>query len=282
VAGRLVTNPSYSPENNFVLPDGTRACFTYGATMDLEIIEELLNNCVEASKILDTDPEFRAECESALKRLAPIRISPSTGRIMEWVEDYKESDPYHRHTSHLFALHPASLISPVSTPDLAAAARKTLEARGDGGTGWSLAWKINMWTRLLDGDRAHLLLSNLLKKKTLNNLFDTHPPFQIDGNFGATAAISEMLLQSHVREQGVQVVHLLPALPQAWPEGAVSGLRARGGFEVAETWKEGALTQARIVSNLGGPVIVKLGAKTARFDTKPGQVLSLDGALEVK
>lgn len=279
VAGRLVTSPSYSPENNFVLPDGKHACFTYGATMDMEIIQELLGNCVEASKTLDEDADFRAECESALKRLAPVRISPETGRIMEWVEDYKEVDPHHRHTSHLYALHPASLISPDSTPELAEAARKTLEARGDSGTGWSLAWKINMWTRLLDGDHAFLLLSNLLKNKTLNNLFDTHPPFQIDGNFGATAAIAEMLLQSQVRDQGVQVIHLLPALPHAWPEGSVSGLRGRGGFEVDETWKAGSLTRARIVSNLGGPVIVKLGSKKARFETTPGQVLSLDGFL---
>jgi len=279
-AGRLVTNPSHSPENSFFMKDGvTKTMFTYGATMDLEIVRDLLENCIEAARILDTDTAFRQECEAALRRLAPVRISPETGRVMEWVEDYTEVEPNHRHTSHLYALHPASQISPMRTPELAAAARKTLDARGDGGTGWSLAWKICFWTRLLDGDRAHHLLTNLLSGKTLDNLFDTHPPFQIDGNLGAAAAISEMLLQSHGREAGVPVLHLLPALPAAWPSGSVSGLRAQGGFEVSEEWKNGALVRVRVRSSVGGPVVLKLGTRTVRLETSPGRTLALDGRL---
>ncbi|MGE5359691.1 MAG: glycosyl hydrolase family 95 catalytic domain-containing protein [Bacteroidales bacterium] len=276
VAGRLVTSPSHSPENAFFMKDGiTKTMFTYGATMDLEIVRDLLENCVAASRILGLDAAFREECEAALKRLAPIRISPASGRIMEWVEDYKEVEPHHRHTSHLYALHPASQIDPVRTPDLAEAARKTLQARGDEGTGWSLAWRICFWTRLLDGEHAHLLLTHLLSGKTLDNLFDTHPPFQIDGNFGATAAIAEMLLQSQWPDASTPVLHLLPALPRAWPMGSVSGLRAQGGFDVSATWMDGALTEARIHSARGGPVVVVVGAKTLRFDTKPGQTLTV-------
>jgi len=280
VAGRLVTNPSHSPENAFLLPDGaTKTMFTYGATMDLEIVRDLLENCVEATRILDIDAAFRQECEAALRRLATVRISPETGRVMEWVEDYKEVEPNHRHTSHLYALHPASQISPMRTPELAAAARRTLDARGDGGTGWSLAWKICFWTRLLEGNRAHRLLTDLLAQKTLDNLFDTHPPFQIDGNFGATAAIAEMLLQSQGREAGVPVLHLLPALPGAWPSGSVRGLRGQGGFEVSLTWKDGALVEAQVRSTLGGPVVVRLGSNTERFETTAGRALALNGRL---
>lgn len=279
-AGKLVTNPSYSPENSFFLPDGKRSVFTYGATMDLEIIHNLLTNCIEASRILNIDDDFRAECQKTLNQLAPVRISPATGRIMEWAEDYKEVEPNHRHTSHLFGLHPGNQITVFGTPELAAAARKTLEGRGDDGTGWSLAWKINMWNRLLDGDHAYKLLTVLLSTKTLPNLFDNHPPFQIDGNFGATAAIAEMMVQSQLRtSDGGFEVHLLPSLPTALPNGYVKGLKARGGFEVDITWKNGILSEARIKSALGGKLHVRLGQKTAEFDTKAGEVIILNANL---
>ena len=281
-AGKLVTNPSYSPENSFYLPNGDKSVFTYGATMDLQIIHQLLTNCIASCRILDRDEDFRLECEQTLRNMPAVRISKQTGRIMEWAEDYQEVEPHHRHTSHLFGLHPGNQITVVSTPELAEAARKTLIARGDDGTGWGLAWKINMWNRLHDGTHAFKLLSVLLSKKTLPNLFDNHPPFQIDGNFGATAAIAEMLMQSHTQqEDGTYIIELLPALPASLGKsGSVMGLCARGGFDISIQWEDNRLTVASIIALSDGKLNLRYGNRSKTCKVKQGQCIVVDDHLK--
>jgi alpha-L-fucosidase 2 len=255
--GWLVTNPSISPENSH--PFGTSV--VAGPTMDAEILRDLFAACIEASTTLDLDPAFRAQVAAARDRLPPLQIGKG-GQLQEWLDDWDLDAPerHHRHISHLYALHPSNQITPLGTPELAAAARRTLELRGDDATGWSLAWKLNCWARLHDAPRAYKLLGMLLcPQRTYTNLFDAHPPFQIDGNFGGASGILEMLLQSHAGE-----IHLLPALPPAWPEGRVTGLRARGGVTVDLAWSGGRLVEASLTPDRDLTVPVRIGSGESR------------------
>jgi alpha-L-fucosidase 2 len=269
--GKLVSGPSTSPENTFVAPDGSRLDLSMGASMDQWIARDLLTNFLDAARVLGLsgDP-LPMEAERALESLAMPRIG-ADGRLMEWAEPYGETEPGHRHMSHLYGLHPAAFITPDGSPEYAAAARRSLEFRlshGGGHTGWSRAWLVNFWARLRDGEHAYADLCALLARSTLPNLFDDHPPFQIDGNFGATAGIAEMLLQSHVRIWSaghlLHRIDLLPALPTAWASGSAHGLVARGPVGVDLDWKEGALERAFLRSPDGRELRIRLPAGMAR------------------
>ena len=254
--GIFTAAPSTSPEHGPV---------DEGATFAHAVVREILTDAIEASKVLGRDAKERQEWENALKHIAPYKTG-RYGQLMEWSRDIDDPKDEHRHVNHLFGLHPGHTISPVTTPDLAKASRVVLEHRGDGATGWSMGWKLNQWARLHDGNHAYKLYGNLLKNGTLDNLWDTHAPFQIDGNFGGTAGVTEMLLQSHMG-----FLHLLPALPDAWKESSVEGLRARGNFLVNLTWRGGKLVQATVVSQSGEPCKVHYNGKTLNFNTQRGK-----------
>jgi alpha-L-fucosidase 2 len=290
--GRLVTNPSGSPENGpggdpmwTRNPDGTRnrpIGIAAGPTMDLQIVGELFDLCAKASEVLGVDPDFRRSVRQTRSKLAPMQIG-RLGQLQEWLEDVDSPDDKHRHVSHLWGLYPGTSISPRKTPKLAEAAKQTLKLRGDAGTGWSMAWKINFWARLLDGDHTYEMVKRQLslttgltgKGGTYPNLLDAHPPFQIDGNLGGAAGIAEMLLQSH--EDGID---LLPALPAALPQGSFRGLRARGGFEVDAAWSNGTLAAATIRSLIGSVCKVRYGKLKTEFKTEAGKTYALDGGLK--
>ncbi|MGM9811685.1 MAG: glycosyl hydrolase family 95 catalytic domain-containing protein, partial [Muribaculaceae bacterium] len=270
--GYLVTAPSNSPENAYRTPDGKRFNLTYGATMDIEIIREVLDACLQAQKVLGVDAAFGKQLRATLTQLPPIRISKRYNTIQEWIDDYEETEPGHRHVSHLFGLYPGTTIS-TNTPDLFEAARRTIERRRYYNevehqgtyTGWSRAWMINFYARLMDGEEAGKNVELLLARSTQDNLFNTHPPFQIDGNFGGTAGIAEMLLQSH---DGV--LRLLPALPKAWDKGHVKGLCARGGITVDMVWTDGSITNARLLSKSTQKVKVSVNGKVTTLKLRAG------------
>jgi alpha-L-fucosidase 2 len=281
--GRLILSPSSSPENVYRLPNGEYGVLSAGTSMDSSVLNCLFRHTRQAASVLGLDENFRGEIAVALEKLPPLAIG-SQGQLLEWLEEYEEVEPQHRHVSMAFALYPGDLVSLQKTPELAEAARVTLNRRGDEGTGWCMAWKAAFWARLGDGDRALQLLGNLLdpvfpaeteeldgknlvgeRGGSYPNLFCAHPPFQIDGNFGGCAAIAEMLLQSHETERDgadgavLPVLHLLPSLPAAWAEGRVQGLRARGGFQLEFSWKQGKLQTAKLYSEHGGSCFVRIG-----------------------
>lgn len=281
--GKLITSPSTSPENKFISPSGYQGATFYGGTADLAMIRACLMQIIEASKLLNVDAEFRAKAESTLARLHPYKIGKK-GNLQEWYYDWDDQDPQHRHQSHLFGLFPGDHITPATTPELANACRKALEIKGDETTGWSKGWRINLWARLGDGNRAYKMYRELLRYVdpdgvkdskhrgggTYPNLFDAHPPFQIDGNFGGAAAVAEMLVQSTDKR-----ITLLPALSDAWSEGSVSGICARGGFVVSMNWANKTPKTVTISSKIGGKTTLVCGNKQKTITLPKGRKVTL-------
>jgi alpha-L-fucosidase 2 len=277
--GLLVSGPSISPENKFIVQNDNKASVSMGPTMDHQIIRELFNNCIKASALLGIDREFADTLKTMLGQLTPSQIG-SDGRVMEWSQELKEREPGHRHMSHLYALYPGEEFTNPDDPKWMEAARKTIEVRlanGGGHTGWSRTWIINFFARLKDGQKAFENIQALFTKSTLTNLFDNHSPFQIDGNFGATAGMAEMLLQSHN-----EIIQILPALPPSWKKGDVKGLRARGGFEIDMAWDNNELTRLEIQSLLGNKCKIVYRNKNVQFETVAGQRCVLDRHLTKK
>src|SRR5690625_1515184 len=277
--GHYVTAPSTSPEHKFKLPNGKLAAISSAATMDLAIIWDLFTNCIEAIDILQLDGNFKAELEAVRNELYPLQIGKH-GQLQEWYKDFEDQDVHHRHVSHLFGTYPGRQLTENRGREFWEATKASLNRRGDGGTGWSLGWKINLWARLLDGDRAHRFIENKFNLiddhvsqhqggGVYPNLFGAHPPFQIDGNFGFTSGVAEMLLQSH---EGV--IHLLPALPTNWPDGKITGLRARGGFTIDIEWKHGKLANATVRADHSGQCQVK--ASSGRIMVKDVESVDMD------
>lgn len=281
--GYLVTSPSTSPENLYITPEGYKGATLYGGAADLAMIRECFMQTIKASEILNTDVEFRNKLGQALKKLYPYQVGKK-GNLQEWYYDWEDPEPQHRHQSHLFGLFPGNHISPLTTPELANACRKTLEIKGDETTGWSKGWRINLWARLLDGNHAYKMYRELLKYVepdgvktdyvrgggTYPNLFDAHPPFQIDGNFGGAAAIAEMLVQSSENE-----IHLLPAIPDSWDSGSVKGICARGGFEVSMDWKDKSVKKISILAKKTGKTTLFFGSDKKEINLKKGQIFEL-------
>ncbi|MEN8225630.1 MAG: glycoside hydrolase family 95 protein [Bacteroidota bacterium] len=275
--GYLVTIPSMSPENAYLLEDKDHPCqLTYAPTIDNQTLRAHIDHCIQASIILEEDEGLRGDWEEMLLKIPAVHIGKDS-TIMEWIEDYDEWEPGHRHMSHLLGLYPLAQITP-ETPELFEAAERTIAKRlhhGGGHTGWSRAWIINFFARLLQAEKAYDNVMALLRKSTQSNLFDSHPPFQIDGNFGGTAGIAEMLIQSH---NGV--IQILPALPAAWPDGSIKGLRARGGFEVDMEWKDGLLTSSTIYAHNDNNIRIKYKEHTLSLEMKIGDTIILDGMLQ--